>query len=177
MKQLQTDQYLNVGKIVNTQGIRGEVRVIASTDFGDERFKVGNELLLFPKGQHTPISVTIASHRRHKNFDIVKFEGLNNINDVEKYRDAELKVTRDNLVELEDDEFYYFQIIGCKVMDETRGELGVVTEILTPGANDVWVVNSKQYGEILIPYIDSVVLDVNVKDKVIQTDLPEGLID
>ena len=177
MKQLQTDSYLNVGKIVNTQGIRGEVRVIATTDFGEERFQPGNELLLFPKGQYTPETVTIERHRRHKNFDILKFVGLDNINDVEKYRDAQLKVTRDNLVDLEEDEFYYFQIIGCKVMDENCGELGVVTEILTPGANDVWVVQSKEHGEILIPYIESVVLEVNVNDKVIKTDLPEGLID
>lgn len=170
-------KYLNVGKIVNTQGIKGEVRVIAVTDFGEERFKKGNELLLFLQHAKEPISLTIESHRRHKNFDILKFEGYDNINDVEPFRDGMLKVERDNLVDLNDDEFYYFQIIGCKVVDTTRGELGKVKEILTPGANDVWVVQSKQYGEVLIPYIDSVVLDVDVENKVIKTDLPEGLID
>lgn len=177
MKVLGQQQYLNVGKIVNTQGLKGEVRVMAVTDFEDERFKPGNELLLFMKGQKEPITLTIKSHRRHKNFNLLSFEGHDSINDVEKYRDGQLKVTRDNLVDLDENEFYYFQIIGCQVYDQQRGELGKVIEILTPGANDVWVVDSKQYGEVLIPYIDDVVLNVDVTQKEITVDLPEGLID
>ena len=64
------------------------------------------------------------SHRKHKNFDILSFEGHPNINDVEKYRDGILKVAKDNLAELAEDEFYYHQIIGATVYDETGSELG-----------------------------------------------------
>lgn len=177
MKVLGQKEYLNVGTIVNTQGLKGEVRVMAVTDFANERFAKGSELLLFMKGQKEPITLTVESYRRHKNFHILKFEGLDSINDVEKYREGQLKVDREDLVDLEEDEFYYFQIIGCTVEDQTRGTLGKVTEILTPGANDVWVVESTQYGEVLIPYIDSVVLSVDVAHKQIEVDLPEGLID
>ena len=177
MKILGQQEYLNVGKIVNTQGLKGEVRVMAVTDFANERFRPGNTLLLFMKGKKEPITLTVKTHRRHKQFNLLSFEGHPSINDVEKYRDGILKVTRDDLVDLAENEFYYFQIIGCQVTDQTRGKLGEVTEILTPGANDVWVVQSKQYGEVLIPYIDSVVLKVDIDNKEIIVDLPEGLID
>ena len=71
------------------------------------------------------------SHRKHKNFDILSFEGHPNINDVEKYRDGILKVAKDNLAELAEDEFYYHQIIGATVYDETGSELGKIKEILS----------------------------------------------
>lgn len=131
--------YLNVGKIVNTQGIKGEVRVISKTDFPEERYQKGAMLLLFQE-KKAPIELVVKSHRKHKNFDILSFEGHPNINDVEKYRDGILKVAKDNLAELAEDEFYYHQIIGATVYDETSSELGKIKEILSPGANDVWVV-------------------------------------
>lgn len=177
MKILGQTEYLNVGKIVNTQGLKGEVRVLAVTDFAEERFAPGKELLLFLPKSKEPIVLTVETSRRHKNFYILKFVGYDHINEIEKFRDGELKVNREDTVELEENEFYYFEIIDCLVEDETRGELGKVTEILTPGANDVWIVQSKKYGEVLIPYIESVVKSVDVKNKKVFVDLPEGLID
>ena len=111
--------YLNVGKIVNTQGIKGEVRVISKTDFPEERYQKGATLLLFQE-KKAPIELVVKSHRKHKNFDILSFEGHPNINDVEKYRDGILKVEKDNLAELAEDEFYYHQIIGATVYDVGR---------------------------------------------------------
>lgn len=122
--------YLNVGKIVNTQGIKGEVRVISKTDFPEERYQKGATLLLFQE-KKAPIELVVKSHRKHKNFDILSFEGHPNINDVEKYRDGILKVAKDNLAELAEDEFYYHQIIGATVYDETGSELGKIKEILS----------------------------------------------
>lgn len=122
--------YLNVGKIVNTQGIKGEVRVISKTDFPEERYQKGATLLLFQE-KKAPIELVVRSHRKHKNFDILSFEGHPNINDVEKYRDGILKVAKDNLAELAEDEFYYHQIIGATVYDETGSELGKIKEILS----------------------------------------------
>ena len=79
--------YYNVGKIVNTQGLQGEMRVMSVTDFAEERFKKGSILALFDKKEHFVMNVEIASHRKMKNFDIVKFKGMYHINDIEKYRD------------------------------------------------------------------------------------------
>ena len=103
-------EYLNVGKVVNTHGIRGEVRVISQTDFPEERYQKGAKLTLFREGQK-PLELTITSHRKHKNFDLLTFEGYPNINDVERFRDGILKVSEDDLTDLEENEFYYYEII------------------------------------------------------------------
>ena len=96
------EKWFNVGKIVNTQGIKGEVRVISTTDFPEERYKKGNVLCFFLPKNETPIQVTIKNHRRHKNFDLLLFEGYENINDAEKFRDGILKVPESQLGKLEE---------------------------------------------------------------------------
>ncbi|CAH2713275.1 Ribosome maturation factor RimM [Neobacillus rhizosphaerae] len=170
------EKWFNVGKIVNTQGIKGEVRVISKTDFPEKRYKVGNVLYLFMPNSNTPIELTVKSHRTHKNFEILSFEGFHNINEVEKFRDGIIKVPESQLGVLEDDEFYYHEIIGCLVSTTEEEEIGKVTEILSPGANDVWVVKGKDGKEVLIPYIHDVVKKVDVKEKTIIIDPMEGLL-
>lgn len=170
------EKWFNVGKIVNTQGIKGEVRVISSTDFPDERYKKGNVLYLFMPKEKTPLELIVKSHRKHKNFDLLLFEGCENINDVEKFRDGILKIPESQLGDLEEGEYYFHEIIGCLVATKHGEEIGTIKEILTPGANDVWVVKGKNGKDILIPYIDDVVLKVDLKEKVILIDPMEGLL-
>ncbi|MBO0467985.1 ribosome maturation factor RimM [Enterococcus plantarum] len=169
-------EYLNVGKIVNTQGLKGEVRIISQTDFPELRYKKGSVLTLFQE-KKVPIELTIKTHRKHKNFDIVTFEDHLSINDVEKYRDGILKVSKDGLKDLPGDEFYYHEIIGLTVIDENDEELGKIKEILSPGANDVWVVQRPKKKDVLIPYIESVVKSVDIEEGVVRVEIPEGLID
>lgn len=169
-------EYFNVGKIVNTHGIRGEVRVISQTDFPNERYQVGNTLVLF-RENNAPLTLTIKTHRKHKNFDLLSFEGFPNINDVEPFRNGILKITEDQLTDLEEDEFYYHEIIGLTVLDETGQELGKVKEILSPGANDVWVVQRVKQKDALLPYIESVVKKVDIPNGVVHVEIPEGLLD
>lgn len=170
------EKWFNVGKIVNTQGIKGEVRVISTTDFPEERYKVGNQLMLFMPNDKTPIELTVKSHRKHKNFDLLLFEGYENINEVEKFRNGILKVSESQLSALDEGEFYFHEIIGCLVFTKDGVEIGKVTEILTPGANDVWVVKGKNGKENLIPYIDEVVKKVDIKEGIILIDPMEGLL-
>jgi 16S rRNA processing protein RimM len=170
------EKWFNVGKIVNTHGIRGEVRVISKTDFPEQRYKVGNTLYLFMPGATKPIELTVKTHRTHKNFNLLTFEGVENINEVEKFRDGILKVPESQLGNLEKDEYYYHEIIGCLVATTCGKEIGKVTEILSPGANDVWVIKSPGGKEILIPYIEDVVKKVDVKEKVILIEPMEGLL-
>lgn len=170
------DNWFNVGKIVNTHGIRGEVRVISSTDFPDERYAPGNTLYLFLGNHPEPTPLTVKTHRKHKNFDLLSFEGYDNINDVEPWKQSTLKIKEGQLSELEEGEFYFFEIIGCHVYTESGEEIGVIKEILTPGANDVWVVKGKDSKEILIPYIPDVVKEVSIDDKKIIIDPMEGLL-
>jgi 16S rRNA processing protein RimM len=171
-----TEQWFNVGKIVNTHGIKGEVRVISKTDFPEERYKIGNNLYIFQDGKE-PIEVIVKSHRRHKNFDLLLFQGYESISDVEPFKGSLLKVPKSQLQSLDDGEYYFHEIIGCTVWTDQGKELGVVKEILTPGANDVWVVRRKGQKDVLIPYIDEVVKEIDVERKKITISPMEGLIE
>ncbi|MEK4024196.1 ribosome maturation factor RimM [Sporosarcina sp. FSL W7-1283] len=169
-------EWFNVGKIVNTHGIKGEVRVMSTTDFPDERYAVGSELAIFMPKSKTPIYVKVASHRKHKNFNLLTFEGYPTINDVEKLRDGIVKVSEKELTELEENEFYYHEIIGCRVITETGEDIGKVTEIIETGANDVWTVTPAEGKPHYIPYIEDVVKDIDIEEQVITIELMEGLL-
>lgn len=169
-------EFLNVGKIVNTHGTRGEVRVISQTDFPEERYRKGQRLTLFRENK-APLELTVAGHRKHKNFDLLTFEGYPTINDVEPLRDGILKVSKDELSELTENEYYYHEIIGLTVIDEQARELGKIKEILSPGANDVWVVQRKGKKDALIPYIESVVKQIDLDKGEVHIEIPEGLLD
>ena len=170
------EKWFNVGKIVNTHGIRGEVRVISRTDFAEDRYQVGNTLHLFRENKE-PIELKIASHRIHKNFNLLTFEGYHNVNDVEPFRDGILKITESQLTDLDEGEFYFHEIIGCTVYTDQGEEVGTIHEILAPGANDVWVVKDSRGKDVLIPYIEQIVKEVDIEaQKVIITPM-EGLLD
>ncbi|MBM6618469.1 ribosome maturation factor RimM [Bacillus suaedaesalsae] len=168
--------YFNVGKIVNTHGIRGEVRVISTTDFADERYVKGNTLYIFKENNADPIEVKISAHRVHKNFDLLMFDGYTTVNDVEKFKGATLKVSEDQLGDLNEGEFYYHEIIGCVVYSEEGLEIGKVKEIISTGANDVWVLQRIGEKDVLIPYIEDVVKEIDVENKKIVIHLMEGLL-
>ncbi|REK55018.1 MAG: ribosome maturation factor RimM [Geobacillus sp.] len=171
------EKWFNVGKIVNTHGIRGEVRVISRTDFPEERYKKGNTLYIFMEKSQEPIEVIVKSHRVHKSFDLLSFEGYDNINLVEKFKGAMLKVPESQLGELNEGEYYFYEIIGCTVVTEEGETVGTVSEILTPGANDVWVVKRNNGKEALIPYIEDIVKNVDVEAKIITIRPMEGLLE
>jgi len=170
------EKWFNVGKIVNTHGIRGEIRVISRTDFPDERYKIGNVLYLFMPGETEGKPVVVASHRKHKTFDLLTLEGFETINKVEPLKGGLLKIKESQLGELEEGEYYFHEIIGCLVKTIEGEEVGKVKEILTPGANDVWVVKGTTGKEYYIPYIEQIVKKVDKEDKVIIIEPMEGLL-
>jgi len=167
----------NVGIIVNTHGIKGEVKVFPQTDFPQIRFKSGSKLILLNVEQQTQIGVEVEYGRLQKNVYIVKFSGLDHIDSVAKYKGWHIKVTADNLIDLPEGDYYYHEIIGCAVITQEGVELGTISEILSPGANDVWVVNRPFGKPILLPVIHDVVLQVDTAAKVVKVDLMEGMID
>ena len=171
-----SEKLLEVGKVVNTHGIRGELKVFSTTDFPEERFRKGNILLLDHPSLNQPIQVTVEASRPHKNTYIIKFKEFGSINDVEKFKNGFLKVSGSERIELEEDEFYYDEIIGCEVWTDEGDRLGLVKEILETGANDVWVVHQESGREILLPYIDDCILEVDIESKKVTVHLIEGLI-
>mgnify|MGYP000920545599 FL=1 len=167
---------LKVGKIVNTHSLKGEVKVISSTDFEEERFKKGSKLLI-TRGNQLIREVVVESYRNHKNFLLVKFEEIDSVEEAEKLKNLQIKIDSDEVGELEENEFYFHQIIGCEVFDENDKNLGEIIDILTPGANDVWVIKGENGKEILIPYIEDVVKKIDITSKKVNIEVMEGLID
>ena len=165
--------FYNVGKIVNTHGIRGDVRVMPTTDVVAERFAKGQDLYLQQAGE--PLKLIVESARQHKGFILVKFVGYDNINDVQAFRDHELMVSGKDQQPLEDGQYYYHQIIGLSVKTVDGEELGTIKEILSPGANDVWVVQRDGKKDLLLPVIDDVVKDVDLDAGEVIVELMEGL--
>lgn len=169
------EKMFNVGKVVNTHGIRGEVKVLRISDF-EERFTVGEQLYLVKENEQ-PIQLIIDGHRINKGFDLIHFKGYDNINDVEHYKGSYLKIMESQLTDLAENEFYYYEIIGCEVYTNNAEKLGEISEVLSPGANDVWVVKRPKGKDLLIPYIKDVVMDVDIAAKKVVIEPMEGLLD
>ncbi|MCG7338654.1 ribosome maturation factor RimM [Staphylococcus sp. ACRSN] len=166
---------VEIGKFVNTHGVKGEIKIKSHSDFTDTRFQPGEIVTIQPVGKEA-IDFKISSHRMHKGLHMLKFEGIDNINDIEYLKGSTLLQERDHkAIELEENEFFYSDIIGCTVFDDEGTAIGRVTEIFETGANDVWVVKGNK--EYLIPYIADVVKNVDVEGKSITITPMEGLLD
>lgn len=170
-------QLILVGHLVNTQGVRGEVRVLSRTDFPEKRFKQGNRMFLVHPNFPKPIELKITSSKNHKQFILLTFEGHASINDVEKYKGGELKVPEDELIELPENTYYIYQLLGCQVVSDEGQELGIVRDVLQTGANDVYVVKPPKGKDLLFPVIPDCVLDVDVVNKKIVVHIMPGLLD
>lgn len=168
--------YYQIGKIVNTHGIKGEVRVQATTDFPEKRFAPHEKVYAFKDGKMVK-ELTIKTHRKHKNFDLLSFEGFPDINLVESLKGDDLKISEEQQDQLENGEYYYHQIVGLKVFDLDNNEIGVIKEILQPGANDVWVVERQEKSDLLLPAIQDVIKDIQVENGKVIIDMLEGLDD
>lgn len=166
------EEFLQVGIISSTHGVRGEVKVFPTTDDA-VRFKNLKKIILNTGKEQIPLE--IENVKFFKQFVILKFKGIDNINDIEKYKGKSLFVDRENAVKLEKDEYYIADLIGMQVFTE-EGRLGVLKDVLETGANEVYVVDSDKYGEVLIPAIQQCILDVNVEEQTMKVYLLEGLI-
>lgn len=162
-----------VGVIANTHGVRGEVKVFPTTD-DPKRYQDLKEVLL-DTGKDL-LSLEIVSVRFFKNLVIVKFKGIDNINDIEKYKGCDLYVTRENAVPLEEGEYYIADIIGSVVVTEEGEAFGKLTDVIETGANLVYVVQH-QGKEVLLPAIPDCVKKVDVENQVITVHIMKGLLD
>ena len=160
-----------IGKIVNTHGIKGELKVYPNTDFIDERFKKGNTLYIEYNNQE--IKVTTKSYRVHKGMVLVLFEGYEDINLVEKFKQTNLIAEIDHDL-LNEGEYYYADIIGCKVIDDKYGEIGFIESVMETKAHSILVIKTKK-GIIKIPYVDAFIKEESIEDKFFKVQLIDGM--
>ena len=162
---------LQVGVISSTHGIAGEVKVFPTTD-DVTRFDYLKDVIL-DTGREK-LNLTVAGVKYFKNMVILKFKG---INDVEKYRGCSLWVTRENAVELDEDEYFVCDMIGLDVITDEGEKLGELTDVIQTGANDVYVVKTKEGKEVLLPAIAQCVLNVNLEENAMTVHVMDGLLD
>ena len=168
------EDLLQVGIITSTHGVRGEVKVYPTTD-DPRRFRRLKEVVL-DTGREK-INLEIEGVKFFKQFVILKFKGLDNINDIEKYRQKSLYVTRKNAVRLQRDDYFIADLIGLKVQDEDGTELGTVKDVIETGANDVYEVEMADGRSLLLPAIKQCILNVDVENGMMQVHVLEGLLD
>ena len=168
------EDLLQVGIITSTHGVRGEVKVYPTTD-DPRRFRRLKEVVL-DTGKEK-MNLEIEGVKFFKQFVILKFKGLDNINDIEKYRQKSLYVTRKNAVRLQRDEYFIADLIRLKVKDEAGKELGTVKDVIETGANDVYEVEMADGKSLLLPAIKQCILNVDVENGMMQVHVLEGLLD
>lgn len=168
------EDLLQVGIITSTHGVRGEVKVYPTTD-DPRRFRRLKEVVL-DTGREK-LNLEIEGVKFFKQIVILKFKGLDNINDIEKYRQKSLYVTRKNAVRLQRDEYFIADLIGLKVQDEDGAELGTVKDVIETGANDVYEVEMADGRSLLLPAIKQCILNVDVENGMMQVHVLEGLLD
>ena len=168
------EDLLQVGIITSTHGVRGEVKVYPTTD-DPRRFRRLKEVVL-DTGREK-LNLEIEGVKFFKQFVILKFKGLDNINEIEKYRQKSLYVTRKNAVRLQRDEYFIADLIGLKVQDEDGTELGTVKDVIETGANDVYEVEMADGRSLLLPAIKQCILNVDVENGMMQVHVLEGLLD
>lgn len=168
------EERFQVGVITSTHGVRGEVKVYPTTD-DPKRFKRLKEVIL-DTGKEELI-LEIEGVKFFKQFVILKFKGFDNINDIEKYRQKSLYVTRANAVRLKKDEYFIADLLDLKVIDEDEKEIGVLKNVMETGANDVYEITMNDGRELLLPAIKQCVLDVNVEEGFIKVHIMDGLLD
>lgn len=168
------EQFLRVGVISSTHGIRGEVKVYPTTD-DPERFLDLDEVILDTGREHKILE--IEDVKFFKNQVILKFKGYDNINDIEKYLKKDLLVDREHAVELGENENFIADLIDMEVVTDEGKVLGTLTDVIETGANDVYAVKTPEGKEILLPAIRDCILDVNVDEKRMTVHVMEGLLD
>ena len=164
------DDLLEIGKIVHTHGIRGEVKI---QPWCDEPELFDELEYLFIEGE----KYNIVRNRFHKTCQIVQLENVNNIDDAERFKNKIVYINRDAL-ELPEGRYYIADIEGLTVKEQNGRILGVVDEIIKTGSNDVYSLKDTfNKKPVLIPVIEGVVLETNIDGGYIVVKLPKGLID
>lgn len=169
-----SDEYISIGKVVNTQGHRGAVRVLPLTDF-PERFETMSVVQVYHLGRRRAFHIEETG--RHKKFIIIKFKEVADMNAARELKGALLQVTRDELVPLPEDTYYIFDIIGLNVFTVEGRPLGRVRDVLSTGANDVYIVEKEDNKPLLVPALKQVVREIDLAGGRMVVDLPPGLMD
>lgn len=166
-------KYLKIGQIINTHGIKGEAKIYPLTDdvkrFDDLKY-------VYLKDKNEYLKMDVKGVKYIKDFPILKLQGFDSIEDVQKHKNAYIYIDRENSVKLEEDSYFIADLIGLEVFSLEGEKIGEVTSVFPTGSNDVYEVKTDDNKVILIPAIKDVIVSVNVKEGKMIIRLLEGLI-
>jgi len=169
---METEDYFDIGKIVNVHGLRGEIRVMPITD-DPSRFDLLDSIEVF--NNSTSQTYQLKNIRPHKTLLVIQLEGVEDRNAAEALVGSVIKVPRSQALPLEDDEYYQKDLLDMSVVSEHGEDLGTLVQIIETGANDVYVVRPESGKDLLIPAIKECILSVNLAENKMIVHLMKGL--
>jgi len=169
---MQDTPLITVGKILDAHGVRGWVRMLPLTDF-PERFLDMAQVILLRNDQY--MEYRLAEAMQHKQFVLLRFEGISDMNAAKALKGALLQVTKEQLIKLPGDSYYIFDLLGLSVYTTVSEYLGELEDVLRTGANDVYVVKDERGRSVLIPALKQVVKKIDLDARRMVVELPEGL--
>lgn len=172
---MEKESCFQLGYITRKHGLQGEVSVFLDVDYPEDYSQMDSVFIAAP-GNDTLIPYFIESIQILENKAVIKFEGIETVEEAENLKSSQLFLPLDLLPELEEGQFYYHEIIDYRVKDVTKGELGTVKQIYEVPSHDLIGMEYKNK-EVLIPVKDEVIINVDKKHKLLVVDLPEGLLE
>lgn len=163
-----------IAKLAKTRGLRGELVADILTDFPERFEDLENIIAVLPDGKR--LNLKIENFWFQKDRVILKFGGYDSIEKSETLRNAEVCILESEAVKLEDDEFFDWELEGCTVETLDGDKIGSVKEIMRTGGTEILVVQGKSK-DYLIPFAETICTEVDVENKLIRVDPPEGLLD
>lgn len=169
-------RYLLLGEILRPHGVQGELRMRILTDHPERITQLGKIYIGSDPNTAEATSYRVQHMRPHQGYGLLKLQGVDDRNQADLFRELFVMVALEDAVPLEEGEYYLYQLIGLNVQTEDGQLLGTLTDVLETGANDVYIVNSPQYGEVLIPVSNETIIKMDVDAGIVTVRLPEGLL-
>ncbi len=169
-------KHIVVGEILRPHGVRGEVRMRLNTDYPEHLASLKSLFLANSADDAKLSEVELQNVRFHKAYALLTLAGCRSREEADKLRGKLALIAMEDAIPLQPGEYYLSQLIGMSVRDRGR-PIGVVEEVLQTGANDVYVVRSDVYGQVLLPAHEETIQSIDFENKVISMVLPDGLLD
>lgn len=167
------ENFLEIGQIVNSYGLKGQMKVVPFTD-NIKRFSKLKTIYIEIEKQLKEFKIQEVKY--HKNNILIKLKNIDDINDAEKYKNCYIKIDRKDAVKLPEDTYFIVDLIGIEVFTEENILLGKIVDVFPTGSNDVYVVKDELGKQILLPAISEVIKNVDITNKKMIVNLIKGLV-
>jgi len=169
-------RYLLLGEILRPHGVRGELRMRILTDYPERITKLKTVYIGTSTEANDIREFQVQYMRRHQDYGLLKLAEFDDRDDADTLRALFVMIPIEKAVPLEEGEFYLYQVIGLTVQTTEGQVIGTIREVLETGANDVYVLDSQEYGEVLIPVTDETIVKTDIQAGIVTIKLMEGLL-